>query len=152
MGRLNLYLVLITCVMLSCRQPKDLVFHDVRHFALKNVGMRSTSVTMDVQLYNPNAYKMKLKYAHLDLFINDKHMGLVSVPHGMRVPKLDTFALPIELDVDLKNVLPNIFQLLSNSTVDIRLTGKVKAGRHGINITIPVDYKGKQDVGSGIKF
>ena len=107
---------------------------------------------MDVHLYNPNSYRMKLKRADLDVYVNGKHLGKVETPKKVTVTKLDTFTMPIMLAVDLKNVLPNMVQLLFTSEVDVRLTGKVKAGRHGLFMTIPIDYTGKQDIKQGIKW
>ena len=134
----------------SCRQPKDLVYAGVQHFGLKKADMKQAVLSMDVQLYNPNAYPMKLKHADMDIYINNKRLGKVNLGGKLRVPRLDTFAMPIILDVDLRNALPNMLQLALNGEVDVKLNGTVKAGRHGIFITIPVNYEGRQDIRQGI--
>ncbi len=107
---------------------------------------------MDVKLYNPNKYCLKLKKADLDLYINGNHLGKVKTKAVCSVTKLDTFTLPVTLAVDYRNILPNALQLLFNSEVDVKLTGKVKAGRHGLYITVPINYVGKQDIRSSVKF
>ncbi len=145
------FLLLLFCFA-SCRQPRDLVYVGVQNFGLKQASLKKTVVSMDVQLYNPNNYKMKLRHSHLDIFINSNKLGTVNMDSKLKVPRLDTFAMPVMLDVDLGNALPNMLQLAFNSDVTVKLTGTVKAGRHGLYINIPVNYEGKQDIRQGIKW
>ena len=107
---------------------------------------------MDLRLFNPNKYPLKLKDADVDVFLNGNKLGTMLLSECFPVPGLDTFSMPVTLDVDLKNVLPNALQLLMNPEVDIRLEGSVKAGRHGVYLNVPVHYEGKQDLRSVIKF
>ena len=113
--------------------------------------MKQTQLSMDVLLFNPNRYPLKLKDADVNVFINGNKLGTMLLSECFPVPGLDTFSMPVTLDVDLKNVLPNALQLLMTPEVDIKLDGSVKAGRHGIYINVPVQYEGKQDIRSSIK-
>jgi len=106
---------------------------------------------MDVRLYNPNNYRMKLKKADLDVFMSNDHLGKMNVAKKYTVPRMDTFLLPVTLDVDMQKVLPNALQLFLNSEVTVKLTGSVKAGRHGVFVRVPVNYEGKQDIRRAIK-
>jgi len=145
-------LILFTLLVFSaCRQPKNLVYQNVQNFKLQRVGLAQTALSMDISLYNPNSYSLKLKKADVDVFINDNHLGKMMVKGPYTITRLDTFILPVILDVDLKNVLPNVLQLVFNSDVDIKLKGTIKAGRHGIYINVPINYEGKQDIRSGLK-
>ena len=144
-------LLLIVFLGTSCRQPRQLVYKNVQNFKLKQDGLQS-QVCLDVRMFNPNKYCMKLKDANVDVFINGRSLGKMHVANGCPVPRLDTFAMPVTLNVDLKNVLPNAFQLLMNGEVDIKLTGSVKAGKHGVYIKVPVSYEGKQDIRASMKW
>ena len=152
MKRSSLCAIVIILAISSCRQPKDLVYQNVQNFKLKQAGLRQTEVSMDLRLFNPNNYGMKLKDADIDIYINGSKLGKMLVNDHFAVPGLDTFSMPVQLNVDLKNVLPNALQLLLNSEVDIKLAGTLKAGRHGVYIRVPVNYEGKQDIRSGIKW
>jgi len=135
----------------ACRQPKDLVYQNVQNFKLQKIGLAQTAMTMDIRLYNPNNYSLKLKNADVDVFINNNRLGKMTVNGSYTITKLDTFSLPVMLDVDLKNGLPNVLQLVFNSDVDVKLSGTIKAGRHGVLLTVPINYEGKQDILSGIR-
>jgi hypothetical protein len=95
-----------------------------------------------------NNYRLKLKDADLDIFLNGNKLGKMSAEERISVPKLDTFSFPVTINVDLVNVFPNALQILFNKTLDIKLAGKLKAGRHGAFITVPVEFETKQDLRS----
>ena len=146
------YLLLtIVVVAVSCRTPKDLVYQDVDHFSLQKAGLKQTIVVLDIRLYNPNNYRLKLKNADLDVFLNGNHLGKMTVKESTSFIANDITELPVILDVDLMNVLPNAFQILINKEVTIKLSGNIRAGRHGLFINVPINYEGKQDLLSGIR-
>ena len=133
-------------------QPKQLVYQNVQNFKLKQAGLQQTEVSLDIRLFNPNNYGMKLKDADVDVFVNGNRLGKMQVNEFFAVPGLDTFSMPVMLNVDLKNAVPNALQLLLNPEVNIKLAGTVKAGRHGVYVRVPVNYEGKQDIRAGLKF
>jgi len=135
----------------SCRQPKELIYQNVENFSLKQADKDKAHLAMDIRLYNPNRYAMKLKSADVDVYMNGNKIGKMNAAKQCMLPARDTFSLPVTLEVELKNVLSNALQLLLNSEADIKLDGRIKAGRHGVYITIPVYYEGKQDILSGIR-
>ncbi len=144
-------LLLLIIGVCSCRHPKDLVYQNMQHFKMQQCAMDQTAISMDIRLYNPNRYTVKLKNADIDVYMNGSSLGKMKVNGKYTFTKLDTCSLPVTLNIDVKNALPNAFQLLLNSKVSIKLKGVIKAGRHGIYIKIPIDYEGKEDILSGIK-
>jgi len=143
--------VLFVLLSAACRQPKELIYQNVENFSMKQASNNKALLAMDIRLYNPNSYSMRLKSADVDVFMNGNHAGKMNARNQCVLPARDTFSLPVTLEVELKNILPNVLQLLMNSDVDIKLDGKIRAGRHGVFLTIPVNYEGKQDILSGIR-
>ena len=152
MKHTSFFSLLIILFICSCRQPKQLVYQNIENFKLKQTDKQQTEVSLDLRLFNPNNYGMKLKDADVDVFVNGSKLGKMEVRDLFAVPGLDTFSMPVMLSVDLKSAVPNVLQLILNPEVDIKLAGTVKAGRHGVYIKVPVNYEGKQDIRSGIKF
>lgn len=113
---------------------------------MRNFRLQHTQVAFDVRLYNPNNLKVKLKKADLDIFLEGRHAGEVKVKDAVMIERLDTFLLPVVLDIDMANILPNALQLLINRDVMVKVSGTVKAGRYGVFVPIPVSYEGKQSV------
>lgn len=147
-GALSLLPALLLC---SCSHPKALVYKDIQHFKLQNAGLQQSGVSLDIRMYNPNSYSMKLKNADVDVFVNGTLLGKMFVNNQCSVPGLDTFLMPVTLNVDMKNVLPNALQMFLKSDVDIKLTGTIRAGRRGIYVRVPVNYEGKQDIRSSLQ-
>jgi LEA14-like dessication related protein len=152
MKKISYFITLVILVSSACHAPKDLIYVGVQNFNIGKAGLKQTVLSMDVQLYNPNNYRLKLKHADMDLFINNNRLGKINLNGKIPVPHLDTFLLPVTLDVDIAHALPNMLQLAFNSEVNVKLSGSVRAGRHGIFITVPVSYEGKQDIRSGLKW
>jgi len=113
--------------------------------------MKQTELSVDLLLFNPNRYPLKLKDADVDVFLNGNKLGTMLLSECFPVPGLDTFSMPVTLNVDLKNVLPNALRLLMDPEVNIKLDGTIKAGRHGLYLNVPVHYEGKQDLRSVLK-
>jgi LEA14-like dessication related protein len=127
------------------------VYQDVRNFNFKSQGgLEKTTLSMEVRLYNPNSYDLKLKKSGIDVFLNNKPVGIINIEGGTVISKLDTSSIPVTLDVDLKKVFPNLLEAALNNTLAIKLSGIVKAGRHGIFVRIPIHYEGTQDILGGI--
>jgi len=152
MKQILLILVIAVLLLSACSQPKNLVYQDVQHVSMKHAGLNKTTLSMDVRLYNPNAYRIQLKRADLDIYINNNLLGKINIDQKITVPGADTFLLPAVLDLSLSSALPSLLQLAFSSDISLKLAGSVKAGRHGIFITIPVNYEGKQDLGPGFKW
>ena len=129
----------------ACRQPKDLVYKDVRNFSMKQAGMKKTTFTMDVRLYNPNKFRLKLKKSDIDVFINGNPLGKINIEGGAGISRFDTSSLPVTLDLNPGTALTNLVSAAFGGNLTIKLSGTIKAGRHGIYVTVPVDYEGKQD-------
>jgi LEA14-like dessication related protein len=144
----------IVCILLlaiagvtSCKQPQALVYKDVQHIKYQGFGAGQPGLSMDVLLYNPNNFSLKLRDADIDVYVNNKFMGKMFVIKGKySIPAMGSFLVPLKVDVDLNNVLPNAIGLLLNHTAEFKVMGKIKAGKHGIYITMPVHYEGKQEI------
>jgi LEA14-like dessication related protein len=137
--------MVVSGLLVSCRQPKDLVYKSVQNF-----GLQKGKALMDISFYNPNKYKLKLKNADLDVFLNGAKLGKMNVSKAVVIPRMDTFTVPVSIDVDLKNLLPNALQLAFSSDMSVKLQGNLKAGRHGVYKNVPVNYEGKQDIRKGL--
>lgn len=127
---------------LSCGNPKELVYQDVKNFKLYELSL-NPEIGMDIQFYNPNKYGMTLKDANIDVFINDKLVGKSSLTQTFHVPGADTFLLPVKLRTDLKGLFANTISIIANKKVKMRLDGYVKAGK-GIFLPVPIHYEGTQ--------
>jgi LEA14-like dessication related protein len=134
----------------ACRQPKELVYQGVQNIGFKQAGMQKATLAMDVRLYNPNSYTLKLKKSEIAVFLNGNPLGAITISGGTYISKLDTSSIPVTLDVDVKKAIPNLLQAAMDNAVDLKVSGQIRAGRHGIFIKVPIEYEGKQDILGGL--
>lgn len=144
--RYCIYILLFAVFFSSCKPSLDLVYRDMQNFSVKQEGLKKTTLCMDVRMYNPNVYNVKLRKAKLNVYLNDNLLGCMKVNGRVTMAKQDTSAMPVSIEVDLGSVLPSMMQVLTAKEVSVKLKGSIKAGRRLLFIKVPVDYESKQDI------
>lgn len=135
---------MIIMAIMSCSAPKALEYKNYHNFTIGNLGFNTSTISFDLEYYNPNKFGMQLKSTDLDIFINGNLLGHSSMDTLMRIPRRDTFSVPVTFKVDMQNVFKNAFHTLIGKEVLIKLTGKVKVGKANIFKSFPVEYESKQ--------
>lgn len=141
----KLWLVAIcSFVILSCAPPLALEYKTYYNFRVKNLGFNKSTVTLDLEYYNPNNYGMRLKNTELDIYINNNFLGHSSSDTIINIPKKASFILPVVFDVDMRNAFKNAYSTMTGKEVAIKLIGKIKAGKGNVFITFPVNYETRE--------
>lgn len=135
---------LILIFLSSCRDPKDLEFRDFKNLKLDNLGFSAAKLKVDLVYYNPNNFGLQLNRTDLDIYIDSSYLGHSSQNIQVGIPKRDIFTLPLEVDLDMKNLLKNGLTAYLNKEVTIRAVGKIKVGKAGIYKNFDVDYSTRQ--------
>ncbi|MBO9728197.1 MAG: LEA type 2 family protein [Chitinophaga sp.] len=128
----------------SCEKTKDLQFVRVAGVDLAELGMSKSIVRMTLAYYNPNNFRLQLKDANFDLFIDDTEVGHSMQDTTIAIPARDTFYFPVKLEVNMGNVFKNALSAFSNKEVTIKATGNCKVGKGGIFLPFPIKCETKQ--------
>jgi LEA14-like dessication related protein len=139
-----LFLVLV--VLLPADLFKEPDFIDARNFRLAAIGLKSSTVKTDLVYFNPNNFGLNLKTAELDVYLNNRYAGHSLLDTLVHVPARDTFFVPVSVQVDMKNVFPNALTILMSDSIDLRVEGKMKVGKAGIYVNVPVRYQEKHSI------
>ena len=139
-------LLLLMAWAAGCVQPQSLRYMDIQNFKIKNLGISQSVVSADLKYMNPNNFKMQLKRAEMDIYINRRYMGKSVLDTVINIPKKDSFLLPVSMKVDMAKLLANAVDLLLLHEADVKLEGSVKLGKAGIYKNFPIRYEGKQKV------
>ena len=140
----NFLLFAFICSLLSCSTPKPLEYRAFKNLTVEKLGFSTTTLRMDIIYYNPNNFRLQVKRADLDIYLNNNYAGHATQEYQITIPKLAEFNLPVQVDVDMKNIFKNSFTGLLNKQVMVKLTGTIKVGKANIFITFPVNYEGAQ--------
>ena len=87
---------------------------------------------------------MQLRNSDLDIYINGNLLGHSSMDTLIRIPRRDTFSIPVKFDIDMQNAYKNALFTLMGKEVLVRLTGKVKVGKANVFMSFPVNYEAKE--------
>ena len=135
---------IVVVAFLSCSSPKALEYQTYHNFNINNLGFNNSSISLDLEYYNPNNFGMQLKNTDLDIFVNGTLLGHSYTDSLIRIPRRDTFNIPVKFNVDMQNVFKNAWNTLIGKEVLIKLSGKVKVGKGNVFMSLPIDYESKQ--------
>lgn len=136
--------IILTILLISCSTPKELEYRDFKNFTIDKLGFSATTIKMDLVYYNPNNFGLQLKTTELDIFLDNNYLGHSIQEQFVSIPRREEFAIPVKIDVDMKNLLKNGFATLLRNEVMVKVTGTVTVGKANIFKNFPVNYEGRQ--------
>lgn len=143
-----LFSSLVLCLLLSCGSVKDPDFKGIENVRLSQAGLNESSLFLDLYYFNPNKYRLTLKKAEGDAWMDGIPLGHFIIDTLIRIPAIADFRLPVKLKMDMNHFLQNTAAALfnKNKEVTVRIEGRAKVGKNGIFIHYPIHYEGKQDL------
>jgi LEA14-like dessication related protein len=139
-----LCIFLIAAIILSCSSPKDLEYRTFHNLSVESLGFNQSTISLNIEYYNPNNFGLQLRNSDLDIFINGNLLGHSSIDTLIRIPRRDTFTLPVKFAVNMQNLYKNAFSTLSGKEVMVKLSGKLSIGKANVFMIFPVNYETKE--------
>ena len=136
--------ILVIMAFLSCSSPKALEYKTYHNFSIQNLGFNKSTISLDLEYYDPNNFGMQLRNTDLDIFINGNLFGHSSSDTLIQIPRRDTFNIPIKFDVNMQSIFKNAWNTLLGKEVMVKLSGKVKVGKANVFMSFPVNYESKE--------
>jgi LEA14-like dessication related protein len=115
------------------------------------LGIGTTVMSFDVQYFNPNKSRAKLKEAEGEAWLDSNYVGHFHVDTMVNIPAKSDFTVPVKLDVDMKFFLKYSLTGFRNEEVLVTVNGTAKVGKAGIYKRIPLHYEHKQNLAQLIK-
>ena len=141
------FLLLLT----SCGKIEDPVFNYIENVKVNKLGLGTSLMTFDMQYFNPNNRKAKLKEADGEAWLDSSYVGHFYVDTIVNIPAKANFRVPVKLDVDMKYLLKYSLFGFKKEEVLVTVKGTAKVGKGGIYKKIPLQYEGKQNLAELIK-
>ena len=130
----------------SCKQPQSFEYRDVRNLHIDSFGLGSSTLKMDLIYFNPNSFGVDLKHVDCDVYVNSNFLGKYLLDTIMHIAKKSEFALPSQMQVDMKNIFKNSLAALFNKEVLVEVKGNTRVGKAGIYFTVPFTYSARQKI------
>src|SRR6185437_11895302 len=145
-GRVTCCGLLVMIGVASCKQPEAPEYYGFQNLQIGAATGSQTTVSTIVKLYNPNPYNLELRRAEVDVSINGRHAGHSLLDSTIRIPRKDTFYVPISMQVDLQAIMSNALQTLLSREATVSLDGRVKIRKGMLTFNRSFHYDGKQDL------
>jgi LEA14-like dessication related protein len=137
---------LLPCIQ-SCKHDiKTPEFLGVDGVKVHSLGFTESQLRMNLRFQNPNSFPIELRKADIDLSIDDRPLGKTILDTIIMIPARDSFYVPIKMDVEMKSLFPNLLAVALKEDFELGMEGHVRIRRSGINLNIPVHYRGKQKI------
>ncbi len=120
-------------------------FIDVENIQLGNGG-KLNSLSGDIRFYNPNRQNLALKSGNLDIYVEDRLLGKTALDTLIKIGKLDTFLIPVTIDLQSNNLLSNALSFAFKDSLKVRLEGKIRVGRSGVFVTRQINYESREKI------
>ncbi len=137
-------LLLIVILLASCSKPKSFDYRGVKNIKVQQVGFDQSRLSMELVYFNPNSFGVRLKKVDCDIYIDNNFLGKYTLDTSLYIDKKSEFVLPSYMNVDMKNVYKNAFQVIFNKEITVKVKGTTKVGKSGIYLTVPISYEAKQ--------
>lgn len=145
------FFITITFFVISCGKLKNPEFKGIEDVQTNKLGLKNSTLSLNLLYFNPNKTGLKLKNADGKVWIDGDFLGTFIIDSLINILPRADFRLPVELDIDMKNVFKNSIAAFLRNEVNLKITGMARVGKAGLFINYPVDYEGKQNLNELIK-
>lgn len=147
-NKLNiLFLVLLLFGLSSCFDQPE--FKGFSNFQLDEFNKNIVRFNIDISVFNPNGFSLKVRRSKFDVYVNDEYIGKARLLKKVKMKrkKETTSQVPIELTLE-EGVLFKVMALArSSKKIDLRLKGPLKASASIIPVRKKIDETKSIDLG-----
>ena len=150
--RPSLFLLSLPLLLLAaCKNLKSPELKGIENFEIGKAGLKESTVQLQVHYYNPNNFKLKLKKAEGDAWLDGNPLGHFIVDTTIQIMPRSDFKLPVTLKLDMKHFVENMTVAFLGKTVLLKMKGTARVGKGFIYINYPLEYEGKESLSEWLK-
>jgi LEA14-like dessication related protein len=137
----------------SCRAYRDVEFKGVRDTRFTSFSSQGVSCEFDIDLYNPNPYRITLLKSDVDLYMEGTRLGHVELPTSAVLNGEEKTTLKLTCTAEpasIPKLVGGAIGLVFKKDIVIQGKGTVTAKAFLISKTIPVEFEQrikKEDLG-----
>lgn len=140
LGSILSYLLLTGCV-----KPLAAEYRGIQNISIQNIQGDSAQLSLEVAMFNPNKFDIKIWSMEADCLLANKLVGKVNLDTLMVIPANKETIIPIVANIGVSQLISNGISFLLGAEMIYSVQGKVKAGKGGIKWNIPFTQTGKLD-------
>jgi LEA14-like dessication related protein len=113
---------------------------------MNKLSLANPNLSVELFYFNPNNYRLKIKRAEGNAWINGQPLGHFTVDSMVHISALTDFRLPVNLQVDKNHLTENVSTLVLAQEVTLKIEAMAKIGKGLVFINYPIHYEGKQNL------
>lgn len=129
-------------ILSSCGKMKDPEFRRVSSAELGKLGLVKSELKLNLVFFNPNRFKGALQWAEGEAWMDSVYLGPFRVENAVVAEAKKEFAIPVILSLNMQQALKlsrDLLQDKGTENLQLKIVGKLRAGRNGIYRTIPMN-------------
>jgi LEA14-like dessication related protein len=130
----------------GCRVYRDVEFKGVKETRFTSFSAKGVSCEFDVEIYNPNPYKISLMKSDVELFLEGTRLGRVELPSSAVLNADEKTTLRLSCTAEpstIPKLLGGAIGMVFKKDLIIEGKGNVTAKAFVISKTVPVEFKQK---------
>lgn len=137
----------------GCRVYRDVEFKGVKETRFTSFNAKGVSCEFDVEIFNPNPYKISLMKSDVDLFLEGTRLGRVELPESATLDAEEKTTLKLSCTAEpssIPKLVGGAIGMVFKKELIIEGKGTVTAKAFLITKTVPVEFKqklSKEDLG-----
>ena len=136
----------IIFLLCSCAKPLEPEYRGFENLKVDKISGSESLVSANVKFYNPNSFPMQLRYADMNILLNDKQAAHCIIDSTINIPKQDSFYVPVSFTLSLSSIFNNALQFLLNGKTKVSAEGFVKLKKSVIAFSVPLHYESYQSL------
>ena len=137
-------IIIVSLTLTSCFEYEDVQLLKVTNIHLNNISTKKIEIGVDLQIVNPNKYKINIVDSELELFLKGKKIGTAHIIDKIELPKESDQIHKIAIATDLKEMLgdaiPVILGVLFDESIELQVKGNIKASAKALTKIFPIDF------------
>lgn len=124
----------------GCFDYDDVEFVRLGGMKLEEMGDRSATVNLQIELMNPNPYTITVRPSEVDVFVNGEEVGKAYLLNKLSIKRKKTRIVDARIKLDgVEGILFKLMKWRLKENIEVRFVGKVKGGVFGITKKFDVD-------------
>jgi LEA14-like dessication related protein len=146
-------LFILVFALQGCRVYRDVEFKGVKETRFTSFNAQGVSCEFDVEVYNPNPYKITLMQSDVNLFLEGTRLGKVQLPESAVLHAENSTILKLTCTAEpasIPKIVGGAIGLVFKKDVVIEGKGMVTAKASLVTKTVPVEFTQrvkKEDLG-----
>lgn len=147
--QLKTFIVFIfsTILLSGCLKYEDVELKQVHDVDLKSIDENELKMEIELELYNPNNYKIKVTKADLDIKINQLFLGNSKLEEVIEIPPKASSRKIVKLNTQLDKAftkeLPGLLASAIFSGLKLDVAGKITGKAYWISHTFDIHHEEK---------